>query len=149
LTNLEIWVSLASLGLIIMFVVLMTSFYLFLIRSGPQGPDIPVQPPGVIVQVVSISGAPGVILCGITYGLAKNYGSKEAGLILFVAGVILSTGMLYFGTLVLQTPETYAVPFLEILQYAFVAAGVGIMAIGVLLIKKPTRNHGSLVDENF
>jgi len=41
------------------------------------------------------------------------------------------------------------VPFLEILQYAFVAAGVGIMAIGVLLIKKPTRNHGSLVDENF
>ena len=57
--------------------------------------------------------------------------------------------MLYFGTLVLQTPETYAVPFLEILQYALVAAGFGIMIIGVLLIKKPTRNHGSLVDENF
>lgn len=149
MTNLEIWVSLASLGLIIMFVVLMTSFYLFLIRSGPQGPDIPVQPPGVIIQVVSISGAPGIILCGICYGLAKNYGSKEAGLILFVAGVILSTGMLYFATLVPQTPETFAVPFLEILQYVFVAAGIGIMVIGVLLIKKPTRNHRSLVDKNF
>ena len=126
----------------------MTSFYFFLIRSGPQGPDIPVQTPGVIIQIVSISGAPGVILCGITYGLAKNYGSKEAGLILFVTGVILSAGMLYFGTLVPQTPETYAVPFLEILQYALVA-GIGIIIIGVLLIKKPTRNHGSLVDENF
>ncbi len=132
-----------------MFVVLMTSFYLFLIRTGPQGPDIPVQPAGVIVQVVSISGAPGIILCVITYGLAKNYGSKEAGLILFVAGVILSTGMLYFGTLVPQTPETFAVPLLEILQYTLVAAGIGIMAIGVLLIKKPTRNHGSRVDDNF
>lgn len=149
MTNLEIWVSLASLGLIIMFVVLMTSFYLFLIRAGPQGPDIPVQPQGVIIQVVSISGAPGLILCGITYGLAKNYGSREAGLVLFVAGLILSTGMMYFGTLVPQTPETFAVPFLEILQYVFVAAGVGIMAVGVLLIKKPKRNHRSLVDENF
>lgn len=127
----------------------MTSFYLFLIRSGPQGPDIPVQPPGVIIQVVSISAAPGVILSGITYGLAKDYGSKEAGLILFVTGVILSAGMLYFGTLVSQTPETYAVPFLEILQYALVAAGFGIMVIGILLIKKPTRNRANLVDENF
>ena len=127
----------------------MTSFYLFLIRSGPQGPDIPVQPPGVIIQIVSISAAPGVILCGITYGLAKDYGSKEAGLILFVTGVILSAGMLYFGTLVSQTPETYAVPFLEILQYALVAAGFGIMVIGILLIKKPTRNRANLVDENF
>ena len=149
MTNLEVWVSLASLALIIMFVVLMTSFYLFLIRSGPQGPDVPVQPPGVIIQIVSISAAPGVILCGITYGLAKDYGSKEAGLILFVTGVILSAGMLYFGTLVSQTPETYAVPFLEILQYALVAAGFGIMVIGILLIKKPTRNRANLVDENF
>ena len=132
-----------------MFVLLILSFYSFLIRSGPQGPDIPVQPPGVIIQIVSISAAPGVILCGITYGLAKDYGSKEAGLILFVTGVILSAGMLYFGTLVSQTPETYAVPFLEILQYALVAAGIGIIIIGVLLIKKPTRNQGSLVDENF
>ena len=127
----------------------MTSFYSFLIRSGPLGPDIPVQPPGVIIQIVSISAAPGVILCCINYGLAKDYGSKEAGLILFVTGVILSAGMLYFGTLVSQTPETYAVPFLEILQYALVAAGFGIMVIGILLIKKPTRNRASLVDENF
>lgn len=149
MANLEIWVSLASLGLIIMFVLLILSFYSFLIRSGPQGPDIPVQPLGVIVQVVSISGAPGIILCGITYGLARNYGSKEAGIILVIAGVVLSAGLMYFGTLVPQTPETFAVPYIEILQYAFVAAGIGIVGIGILLIKKLARNHRSLVDENF
>ena len=149
MANLEIWVSLASLGLIIMFVLLILSFYSFLIRSGPQGPDIPVQPLGVIVQVVSISGAPGIILCGITYGLARNYGSKEAGIILVIAGAILSAGIVYFGSLVPQTPETFVVPYLEILQYALIAAGIGIMAIGILLIKKPARNHRSLVDENF
>ena len=149
MANLEVWVSLASLGLIIMFVLLLLSFYSFLIRSGPQGPDIPVQPLGVIVQVVSISGAPGIILCGITYGLARNYGSKEAGIILVIAGVVLSAGLMYFGTLLPQTPETFAVPYIEILQYAFVAAGIGIMAIGILLIKKPARNYRSLVDENF
>jgi len=108
-----------------------------------------VQPLGVIVQVVSISGAPGIILCGITYGLARNYGSKEAGIILVIAGVVLSAGLMYFGTLVPQTPETFAVPYIEILQYAFVAAGIGIVGIGILLIKKPARNHRSLVDENF
>lgn len=149
MANLEIWVSLASLGLIIMFVLLILSFYSFLIRSGPQGPDIPVQPLGVIVQVVSISGVPGIILCGITYGLARNYGSKEAGIILVIAGVVLSAGLMYFGTLLPQTPETFAVPYIEILQYAFVAAGIGIVAIGILLIKKPARNYRSLVDENF
>ena len=149
MANLEIWVSLASLGLIIMFVLLILSFYSFLIRSGPQGPDIPVQPQGVIVQIVSISGAPGIILCGITYGLARNYGSKQAGIILVIAGVVLSAGLMYFGTLVPQTPETFAVPYIEILQYAFVAAGIGIVGIGILLIKKPARNHRSLVDENF
>ena len=149
MANLEIWVSLASLGLIIMFVLLILSFYSFLIRSGPQGPDIPVQPQGVIVQIVSISGAPGIILCGITYGLARNYGSKEAGIILVIAGVVLSAGLMYFGTLVPQTPETFVVPYLEILQYALIAAGIGIMAIGILLIKKPAQNHRSLVDENF
>jgi len=56
---------------------------------------------------------------------------------------------MYFGTLVPQTPETFAVPYIEILQYAFVAAGIGIVGIGILLIKKPARNHRSLVDENF
>jgi len=108
-----------------------------------------VQPQGVIVQIVSISGAPGIILCGITYGLARSYGSKQAGIILFVTGVILSSGIVYFGTLVPQTPETFAVPYLEILQYALIAAGIGIMVIGILLIKKPARNHRSLVDENI
>ena len=127
----------------------MLSFYSFLIRSGPQGPDIPVQPQGVIVQIVSISGAPGIILCGITYGLARNYGSKQAGIILVIAGAILSAGIVYFGSLVPQTPETFVVPYLEILQYALIAAGIGIMAIGILLIKKLARSHGSLVDENF
>ena len=149
MTNLEVWVSLASLGLIIMFVLLMLSFYSFLIRSGPQGPDIPVQPQGVIVQIVSISGAPGIILCGITYGLARNYGSKQAGIILVIAGAILSAGIVYFGSLVPQTPETFVVPYLEILQYALIAAGIGIMTLGILLIKKLARSHGSLVDENF
>ena len=55
----------------------------------------------------------------------------------------------YLCTLILQTPETYAVQFLEILQYALVGAGVGIMIIGSTSYQKPTRNHGSLADENF
>ncbi len=143
--NLETWVSLASLGLIIMFVILMISFARFLIGSGPNGPDIFVEPQGVIVQVVTISGAPGVILSGITYGLVKNYGSRNAGLILAATGIILSAGMLYLGTIVSRIPETYSVPYLQILLYAFVGAGLGIIVVGIKLVT--TKRKRNMADE--
>lgn len=148
MTNLETWVSLASLALIIMFVILLNSFVTVLIGPQAQGPNVDVQPPGVVIQIVSISGAPGVILCGITYGLAKNYGSRNSGIILVLTGAILVGGVLYIGSRAPNIPENYTVPYFDPLRYAFIAAGLGIVTVGAILLKNPRKPSTNLVDEN-
>jgi hypothetical protein len=148
MTNLETWVSLASLALIVMFVILLNSFVTVLIGPQSQGPNVDVQPPGVMIQIVSISGAPGVILGGITYGLAKNYGSRNSGIILTLTGAILVGGLLYIGSRAPNIPENYTVPYFEPLRYAFIAAGLGIIAVGAILIKNPRKSRTNLADEN-
>ena len=148
MTNLETWVSLASLALIIMFVILLNSFVTVLIGPQAQGPNVDVQPPGVVIQIVSISGAPGVILCGITYGLAKNYGSRNSGIILVLTGAILVGGVLYIGSRAPNIPENYTVPYFDPLRYAFIAAGLGIVTVGAILLKNHRKPSTNLVDEN-
>ena len=68
--------SITSLGLAIMFVLLIISFYNVLIGNEGQGPERYVDVPGVVVKTLSISGVPSIILAGISFGLSKNYGSR-------------------------------------------------------------------------
>jgi hypothetical protein len=149
LTSLETWVSLASFGLTIMFVLLLASFSIFLVGPNGKGPDIYVEPPGVVVQIVSISGAPGVILTGIAYGLARSYGSKTSGTVLVITGVILIAGMIYVGTIVPRILEIYRVPNFEIMRYGFIAAGVGTVIVGAILLRKPEKHRLNMTDENI
>ncbi len=141
--------SLASFGLTIMFVLLLASFSIFLVGPNGKGPDIFVQPPGVVVQIVSISGAPGVILTGIAYGLARNYGSKSSGTILMITGAILIGGMIYVGTIVPNILEIYRVPYFEIMRYAFIAAGIGTVVVGAVLLRKPRNRRINMTDETI
>lgn len=148
MTNLETWVSLASMGMVIMFVLLLATFSTFLVGPDEKGPDIYVQPPGVVVQIVSISGAPGVILSGIAYGLARNYGSRSSGIILLITGAIMITGMILVGTIVPKIPEIYQVPYFEIMRNAFIGAGIGTVVVGAILLRKPDRRI-NMTDENI
>ena len=65
-----------------MFVLLLTSFYNFLIGPEGKGPDKFVDIDAVIIKAISISAAPSSILAGIAFGLSKNYGNKLSGLLL-------------------------------------------------------------------
>ena len=132
MVKLESAVSLASLGLLVMFILLLYSFLFFLIGPMSQGPDIVVQPQGVLIQVISISAAPGVILAGIAYGLVKNYGSKKIGIILCISGAILLIGIVLIQGMIPKIPEIVFVPAIIPLTYAFLAAGIGIVIIGII-----------------
>jgi hypothetical protein len=149
MTNLETWVSLASLALVVMFVILLNSFVTVLIGPQSQGPNIDVQPPGVVIQIVSVSGVPGVILSGISYGLAKNYGSRSSGLILILTGAIMVGGVVYIGSRAPNIPENYTVPYFEALRYSFLAAGLAIVIVGAILLKNPKKRRTNLADENI
>lgn len=149
MVKLETSVSLASLGLIIMFVLLLYSFISFLIGPQSQGPDIVVQPEGVLIQIVSISAAPGIILAGITYGLIKNYGSRKIGIILCISGIVLIIGNILVQDMISKIPQILFVPGLIPLTYALLAAGIGIVVIGIIVFMREGKIKRPIGEESF
>lgn len=149
MVKLETSVSLASLGLIVMFVLLLYSFISFLIGPQSQGPDIVVQPEGVLIQIVSISAAPGIILAGVTYGLIKNYGSRKIGIILCVSGTVLIIGNILVQDMISKIPEILFVPGLVPLTYALLAAGIGIVVIGIIVFMREGKIKRPIGEESF
>jgi hypothetical protein len=149
MVTLETAVSLASLGLIVMFVLLMYSFVSFLIGPQSQGPNIVVQPEGVIIQIVSISAAPGVILAGITYGFVRNYGSKKIGIIHCVSGIVLIIGIILIEKMIPKIPDMLFIPAIIPITYAFLAAGIGIIIIGVITFMTEGKRKPPFGEEIF
>ena len=149
MVKLETSVSLASLGLVVMFVLLMYSFISFLIGPQSQGPDIVVQPEGVLIQVVSISAAPGIILAGITYGLVKNYGSRKIGVILCVSGIVLIIGNIIVQSMISKIPQILFVPGIVPLTYTLLAAGIGIVIMGIILFMREGKIKRPIGEESF
>ena len=147
MVKLETAVSLASLGLIVMFILQLYSFIYFLIGSMSQGPDIVVQPEGVLIQVISISAAPGIILAGIAYGLVKDYGSKKIGIILCISGTILLIGIVLIQGMIPKIPEIVFVPGIIPLSFAFLAAGVGIIIIGIIAFMREGKRQLPIGEE--
>ena len=150
MVSLETSVSLASLGLIVMFVVLMYSFISnILIGQESQGPDIVVQPEGVLIQVVSISAAPGIILAGITFGLVRYYGSRKIGIILCISGIVLIIGNILILNLIPRIPQILFVPGIIPLTYGLLAAGVGIVILGIIVMMREGKIKRPFGEENF
>lgn len=149
MVKLETSVSLASLGLIVMFVLLMYSFISFLIGPQSQGPDIVVQPEGVLIQIVSISAAPGIILAGITFGLIKNYGSRKVGIILCISGIVLVIGNILVQDMISKIPQILFVPGMVPLTYALLTAGIGIVVIGIIVFMREGKIRRPIGEESF
>jgi hypothetical protein len=149
MVKLETSVSLASVALIVMFVLLMYSFVSFLIGPQSQGPDIVVQPEGVLIQVVSISAAPGIILAGITFGLVRYYGSRKIGIILCISGIVLIIGNVLILNMIPRIPQILFVPGIIPLTYGLLAAGVGIVILGIIVMMREGKIKRPFGEENF
>jgi len=128
--------SIASLGLAIMFVLLVLSFYNFLIGSEGKGPEKFVDVLGVVVKTLSISGAPSIIVGVISFGLSKNYGNKFSGMILSMTGLILIIGMMASLALVSNINSEFFHPILLIVPYTFILGGIAILIIGSIIYLK-------------
>lgn len=145
--KLETWVALGSLGMCIMYIALILSFFNFLVGpKGSNGPDAYVDPRRVMIQLISISGAPSLILAGTVFGLAKSYGTIHAAIILMTTGIIMIAGMIAAWTLILKINEQFVVSGIDIIPYIFIVAGMGISILGIYLFKK-SKNYQKLEDE--
>ena len=142
--KLEDWTSLASLGLCIMFVVLLISFYNFLIGPEGKGPDRVVEPGNLVLQEVFISGAPSIALAGFVFGMARSFGTRTGGAMLLASGMIMVAGMAAGIQLLPKIPDQYVVGVVGVAPYFFIAAGVGVAAVGAYLVvatkRRPIRS---------
>ena len=122
-----------------MFVLLVISFYNFLIGSEGKGPERFVDVRGVVVKTLSISGAPSIILAGISFILLKNYGNKLSGILLSFTGLIFIIGMVAAHSLASKISSEFFHPILLIVPYTFILGGIAILIIGSIVYLKTTK----------
>ncbi len=122
-----------------MFVLLVLSFYNFLIGSEGKGPERFVDVRGVVIKTLSISGAPSIILAGISFGLSKNYGNRLSGMLLSFTGIVLIIGMVVSLSLSSKVNSEFFHPILLIVPYTFILGGIAILIIGSILYLKTNK----------
>ena len=136
-----------SLGMAIMFVILMISFYLFLLGPDKKGPTVFVDPEGVLIQIISISGAPSLILAGTLLAFKKHIILDLQPRILVVVGIILLAGMIAVAMIAPKIDASFLAPGIDSIPYFFIIGGTAVACIGAYLIKKSNKHGQNLEDE--
>ena len=131
MVTLETWVSLGSLGMSIMFAALMISFYLFLVGPDSKGPGVYVDPQGVLIQIISISGVPSLILAGTVFGLQKAHAMKNATIVLINSGIILILGMIIVMAITPKINQNYIFGGLTGIPFVFIAGGAAVTSFAI------------------
>ena len=143
----ETWVALGSLALGVMFVALIISFYNFLIGPGGKGPQVFVDPIGVLVLIVSIAGVPCLILAGAVLGLSRSSAGRTSALILIITGIILIAGMSAARIAFTHINSLFVVPGMELVPLIFIVGGIGVGAVGGYLLNASNKARRNLEDE--
>ena len=147
--KLETWVSLGSLGMAVMFGALMVSFYSFLVGPGAKGPTVYVDPQGVLIQIISISGAPSLILAGTAFALQKTHTLKQAAIILIISGVILIVSMTIVIMIVPKINHIYIFSGLNAAPIVFILSGIGMACIAAYLLNRSVVYRRNLEEEKY
>ena len=96
-----------------------------------------------ILQFISIGAAPGVIMSGTSYMIARKFGSKQIGWLVIAGGIVLLVGMSYAYTMLDNVDKDYHVFTVIIVPPLFMIVSIPIMIFGALLfrIKKRSRKY--------
>ena len=131
------YIAMAGIGLYAMFVGEIISIFNYM-----SNPEIAIEPASKILQFISIGVAPGVIMSGASYMIARKFGSKQIGWLVIAGGVVLLVGMLYAYTMLDDIPKDYQVFTVMITPPLFILVSIPIIVVGALLFrlkKRPKR----------
>ena len=128
------YIAMAGIGLYAMFVGEIISIFNYMSK-----PEIAIEPASKVLQFISIGVAPGVIMSGASYMIARKFGSKQIGWLVIAGGIVLLVGMLYAYTMLDDIPKDYQVFTVMITPPLFVLVSIPIMAVGVLLFRLKKR----------
>ena len=134
------YIAMAGIGLYAMFVAEIISIFNFM--ADPTLTDF-FEPESKILQFISIGVAPGVIMSGTSYMIARKFGSKQIGWLVIIGGIVLLVGMSYTYTMLDSIDKDYQMFTVNIVPPLFMAVSIPIIIVGRLLfkIKKRSRKY--------
>jgi len=101
------------------------------------------EPVSKILQFISIGVAPGVIMTGTSYMIARKFGSKQIGWLVIAGGIVLLVGMSYAYTMLDNIDKDYHIFTVVITPPLFIVVSIPVIIVGALLfrIKKRSRKY--------
>ena len=138
--GIEKWVAAVSLALFVMFVGEMISIYIFM-TDVPEtfefGLDFDAAPK--ILQFISIGVAPAGIMAGLSYLMARRYGSKPIGYLIIAGGIVMLIGMAYCFILVDKIEDLFLTDTVTFTPILFMVLSIPVMVVGASLLKIKTK----------
>ena len=128
------YIAMAGIGLYAMFVGEIISIFNYM-----SNPEIAIEPASKVLQFISIGVAPGVVMSGTSYMIARKFGSKQIGWLVITGGIVLLVGMLYAYTMLDDIPKDYQVFTVMITPPLFILVSIPIMVVGALLFRLKKR----------
>ena len=134
------YIAIAGIGLYAMFAAEIISIFNFM--ADPTMTEF-FEPKSKILQFISIGVAPGVIMSGTSYMIARKFGSKQIGWLVIIGGIVLLVGMSYAYTMLDSIDKDYQMFTVSIVPPLFMVVSIPIMIFGALLfrIKKRSRKY--------
>lgn len=132
------YIAMAGIGLYAMFVGEVISIFHFMSEQT----FTTFEPESKMLQFISIGVAPGVIMSGTSYMIARKFGSKQIGRLVIAGGIVLLVGMSYAYTMLDSIDKEYHVFTVTITPPLFMLVSIPIMVVGALLFrlkKRPKR----------
>ena len=132
------YIAMAGIGLYAMFVGEIISIFHFMSEQT----FMTFEPESKILQFISIGVAPGVIMSGTSYMMARKFGSKQIGRLVIAGGIVLLVGMSYAYTMLDSIDKDYHVFTVIITPLLFMVVSIPIIIVGGLLFrikKRPKR----------
>ncbi len=134
--GIEKWVAGVSLALFFMFFGEMITIYVFM-TDVPEdfefGLSFDADPK--ILQFISIGAAPASVMGGLSYLMARRYGSKPIGYLIIAGGVVMIIGMAYCYYLVDKIAEPYMSDTVTYTPIVFMILSIPVMLVGASLLK--------------
>ena len=131
---LEKYTMAASLGLYVFFVAEIITIFIYM-TSPPADEFVAIEPEAKIFQFISLSIAPAMVMTGLSFLLAKRYGSRPISMAIMGGGVILLVGMIYANTILEDVEQMYLVDTVTITPPLFMGISIPIIVLGAILFR--------------
>jgi len=128
------WLSIAVLGLVVLFIFNSIAFFNFLIGPEGTGPTTTVEPSTAYLQFIFISLAPAIGLSFFTNVLSE--GSRLSSLLVLVSGICLIFGMIYITTLIPMITEIDLPSWVIYAPWLFSIFGIIMVSMGYINYRK-------------